>query len=39
MSWDETMIARAIALQTLARKCVVLVDNTAIPLFFSEVET
>jgi hypothetical protein len=27
MNWDETMIARAIALQTLARKCVVLVDN------------
>jgi hypothetical protein len=25
--WSEAMIARAIALQTLARKCVVLVDN------------
>ena len=27
MSWSEKRIARAIALQTLARKCVVLVDN------------
>lgn len=27
MSWNEGMIARAVALQTLARKCVVLVDN------------
>lgn len=27
MTWNEGMIARAIALQTLARKCVVLVDN------------
>lgn len=27
MIWNEHMIARAIALQTLARKCVVLVDN------------
>lgn len=27
MKWNEHMIARAIALQTLARKCVVLVDN------------
>lgn len=27
MKWNEAMIARAIALQTLARKCVVLVDN------------
>ena len=26
-TWSEHMIARAIALQTLARKCVVLVDN------------
>jgi hypothetical protein len=27
MTWNEHSIARAIALQTLARKCVVLVDN------------
>jgi len=27
MNWNEGMIARAISLQTLARKCVVLVDN------------
>lgn len=27
MKWSEHMIARAISLQTLARKCVVLVDN------------
>lgn len=27
MKWTEGIIARAIALQTLARKCVVLVDN------------
>lgn len=27
MNWNEHTIARAIALQTLARKCVVLVDN------------
>ncbi len=27
MEWNEHMIARAISLQTLARKCVVLVDN------------
>lgn len=27
MSWNEGMIARAVALQTLSRKCVVLVDN------------
>lgn len=27
MKWNEGMIARAISLQTLARKCVVLVDN------------
>lgn len=27
IQWSEHMIARAIALQTLARKCVVLVDN------------
>lgn len=27
MTWSEHTIARAIALQTLARKCVVLVDN------------
>ena len=27
MTWSEHKIARAIALQTLARKCVVLVDN------------
>jgi len=27
MTWSESSIARAIALQTLARKCVVLVDN------------
>lgn len=27
MTWSERAIARAIALQTLARKCVVLVDN------------
>lgn len=27
MTWSEYSIARAIALQTLARKCVVLVDN------------
>lgn len=27
MIWNEATIARAIALQTLARKCVVLVDN------------
>lgn len=27
MQWNEGMIARAISLQTLARKCVVLVDN------------
>ncbi|WP_342617204.1 hypothetical protein [Rhodoferax sp. GW822-FHT02A01] len=27
MIWNEGMIARAISLQTLARKCVVLVDN------------
>jgi hypothetical protein len=27
MNWSEGMIARAISLQTLARKCVVLVDN------------
>lgn len=27
MNWSEHTIARAIALQTLARKCVVLVDN------------
>ncbi|MEK7882923.1 hypothetical protein [Methyloversatilis sp. NSM2] len=27
IQWSESMIARAIALQTLARKCVVLVDN------------
>lgn len=27
MEWSEGLIARAIALQTLARKCVVLVDN------------
>ena len=27
MKWNEHTIARAIALQTLARKCVVLVDN------------
>ena len=27
MNWSEHSIARAIALQTLARKCVVLVDN------------
>lgn len=27
MNWSEHAIARAIALQTLARKCVVLVDN------------
>jgi hypothetical protein len=27
MTWSEGKIARAIALQTLARKCVVLVDN------------
>lgn len=27
MNWNEHMIARAISLQTLARKCVVLVDN------------
>lgn len=27
MSWSEHLIARAIATQTLARKCVVLVDN------------
>ena len=27
MKWTESNIARAIALQTLARKCVVLVDN------------
>lgn len=27
MVWSETTIARAIALQTLARKCLVLVDN------------
>lgn len=27
MNWSEHVIARAIALQTLARKCVVLVDN------------
>ena len=26
MSWSEGVIARAISLQTLARKCVVLVD-------------
>ena len=27
MNWNEGMIARAISMQTLARKCVVLVDN------------
>lgn len=27
MTWNERMIARAIAMQTLERKCVVLVDN------------
>jgi hypothetical protein len=27
VKWSEYNIARAIALQTLARKCVVLVDN------------
>lgn len=27
MQWNEGMIARAISLQTLARRCVVLVDN------------
>jgi hypothetical protein len=27
MNWNEHLIARAISLQTLARKCVVLVDN------------
>lgn len=27
MTWNEHKIARAIALQTLSRKCVVLVDN------------
>lgn len=27
MKWSEQSIARAIALQTLARKCVVLIDN------------
>ncbi len=27
MNWNEHLIARAIALQTLARKCVLLVDN------------
>lgn len=27
LKWSESMIARAIALQTLARKCLVLVDN------------
>lgn len=27
MAWSERSIARAIALQTLARKCIVLVDN------------
>lgn len=27
MTWNEHLIARAISLQTLARKCVVLVDN------------
>lgn len=27
MNWNEHLIARAISLQTLARKCIVLVDN------------
>lgn len=31
MIWTEGIIARAVALQTLARKCVVLVDNCSWP--------